>query len=226
MTYAIECRNVQKTYGEGPTAYQALKGVDFLAEPGEFVMLSGPSGSGKTTLLSILGCVLTASSGTVKLFDDDISKTKESALPELRLSYVGFVFQSHNLLASLTATENVVMLLQLRGYSHKAAVAEAHKLLEEVGLAEKVDSKPGDLSGGQRQRVAIARALAGSPPILLADEPTAALDAQNGLAITQTLKALAKDHGHTVVVVTHDNRIFHLADRIVHIEDGLIVEKS
>lgn len=226
MTYAIECRNVQKTYGEGPTAYQALKGVDFLAEPGEFVMLSGPSGSGKTTLLSILGCVLTASSGTVKLFDDDISKTKESALPELRLSYVGFVFQSHNLLASLTATENVVMLLQLRGYSHKAAVAEAHKLLAEVGLAEKVDSKPGDLSGGQRQRVAIARALAGSPPILLADEPTAALDAQNGLAITQTLKALAKDHGHTVVVVTHDNRIFHLADRIVHIEDGLIVEKS
>ena len=226
MTYAIECRNVQKTYGEGPTAYQALKGVDFLAEPGEFVMLSGPSGSGKTTLLSILGCVLTASSGTVKLFDDDISKTKESALPELRLSYVGFVFQSHNLLASLTATENVVMLLQLRGYSHKAAVAEAHKLLEEVGLAEKVDSKPGDLSGGQRQRVAIARALAGSPPILLADEPTAALDAQNGLAITQTLKALAKDHGHTVVVVTHDNRIFHLADRIVHIEDGLIVETS
>lgn len=226
MTYAIECRNVQKTYGEGPTAYQALKGVDFLAEPGEFVMLSGPSGSGKTTLLSILGCVLTASSGTVKLFDDDISKTKESALPELRLSYVGFVFQSHNLLASLTATENVVMLLQLRGYTHKAAVAEAHKLLAEVGLAEKVDSKPGDLSGGQRQRVAIARALAGSPPILLADEPTAALDAQNGLAITQTLKALAKDHGHTVVVVTHDNRIFHLADRIVHIEDGLIVEKS
>ncbi|MBL9112119.1 MAG: ABC transporter ATP-binding protein [Myxococcales bacterium] len=226
MTYAIECRNVQKTYGSGPTAYQALKGVDFVAEPGEFVMLSGPSGSGKTTLLSILGCVLTASSGTVKLFDDDISKTKESALPELRLSYVGFVFQSHNLLASLTATENVVMLLQLRGYSHKDAVAEAHKLLGEVGLGEKVDSKPGDLSGGQRQRVAIARALAGSPPILLADEPTAALDAQNGLAITQTLKALAKDHGHTVVVVTHDNRIFHLADRIVHIEDGLIVEKS
>lgn len=226
MTFAIECRNVQKTYGAGPTAYQALKGVDFVAEPGEFVMLSGPSGSGKTTLLSILGCVLTASSGTVKLFDDDISKTAESALPELRLSYVGFVFQSHNLLASLTATENVVMLLQLRGYTHKAAVAEAHKLLAEVGLGEKVDSKPGDLSGGQRQRVAIARALAGSPPILLADEPTAALDAQNGLAITQTLKALAKDHGHTVVVVTHDNRIFHLADRIVHIEDGLIVEKS
>jgi putative ABC transport system ATP-binding protein len=155
---------VQKTYGSGPTAYQALKGVDFVAEPGEFVMLSGPSGSGKTTLLSILGCVLTASSGTVKLFDDDISKTKESALPELRLSYVGFVFQSHNLLASLTATENVVMLLQLRGYSHRAAVAEAHKLLGEVGLGEKVDSKPGDLSGGQRQRVAIARALAGNRP--------------------------------------------------------------
>lgn len=222
---AIECRDVKKTYGEGVTAYQALKGVDFVAEPGEFVMLSGPSGSGKTTLLSILGCVLTASSGLVKLFDQDISRAEESDLPGLRLSYVGFVFQAHNLLASLTATENIGMLLELRGYSAKAAKAEAHKLLGEVGLGDKFESKPGDLSGGQRQRVAIARALAGAPPILLADEPTAALDAQNGLAVTETLRALARDHGHTVVVVTHDNRIFHLADRIVHIEDGLIVEK-
>lgn len=222
---AIECRDVKKTYGAGATAYQALKGVDFCAEPGEFVMLSGPSGSGKTTLLSILGCVLTASSGKVKLFTEDISNAQDSALAGLRLSYVGFVFQAHNLLASLTATENIAMLLELRGYAGKAATEEAHKLLSEVGLGDKFESKPGDLSGGQRQRVAIARALAGAPPILLADEPTAALDAQNGLAVTETLRALAKDHGHTVVVVTHDNRIFHLADRIVHIEDGLIVEK-
>lgn len=223
---AIECRDVKKTYGSGATAYTALKGVEFLVAPGEFVMLSGPSGSGKTTLLSILGCVLTATSGKVKLFDQDISNAKESALPGLRLSYIGFVFQAHNLLASLTATENIAMLLELRGYSAKGAIDEAHKLLTDVGLSDKFESKPGDLSGGQRQRVAIARALAGSPPILLADEPTAALDAQNGLAVTETLRSLAKDHGHTVVVVTHDNRIFHLADRIVHIEDGLIVEKG
>ena len=223
---AIDCAGVEKTYGSGATAYRALKGVDFQVAPGEFVMLSGPSGSGKTTLLSILGCVLTASGGKVKLFDQDISYAKEGMLPGLRLSYIGFVFQAHNLLASLTATENIAMLLELRGYSSKAAVAEAHRLLGDVGLGDKVDSKPGDLSGGQRQRVAIARALAGAPPILLADESTAALDAQNGLSVTETLRSLAKDHGHTVVVVTHDNRIFHLADRIVHIEDGLIVEKS
>ncbi len=221
---AIDVRAVTKTYGSGATAFQALRGVDFLVRPGEFVMLSGPSGSGKTTLLSILGCVLTASSGKVKLFDEDISGAKDSDLPRLRLSYIGFVFRSHNLLASLTATENLALLLQLRGYSFARARAEAELLLKQVGLGDKFGSKPADLSGGQRQRVAIARALAGSPPIILADEPTAALDAHNGLAVTETLRTLAKVHGHTVVVVTHDNRIFHLADRIVHIEDGLIVE--
>jgi putative ABC transport system ATP-binding protein len=219
---AIDVRNVTKTYGAGATAFQALRGVDFQVAPGEFVMLSGPSGSGKTTLLSILGCVLTASTGTVILEGEDISKAPESVLPRLRLAYVGFVFQTHNLIASLSAHDNVSMLLEMRGWSRRDARAEAKRLLEEVGLGDKLESLPRDLSGGQRQRVAIARALAGAPPILLADEPTAALDAQNGLQITQMLRTLAKEHGHTVVVVTHDNRIFHLADRIVHIEDGLI----
>ncbi len=220
----IEVRNVTKTYGSGATAFQALKGVDFPVNAGEFVMLSGPSGSGKTTLLSILGCVLTATSGHVQLMGEDISKAKEGDLPRLRRSYIGFVFQAHNLIASLTAQENVGLLLEMRGSSQSKARAEAGRLLDDVGLGDKLMSKPGDLSGGQRQRVAIARALAGSPPIILADEPTAALDAQNGLKVTETLRALAKEHGHTVVVVTHDNRIFHLADRIVHIEDGLIQE--
>jgi putative ABC transport system ATP-binding protein len=223
---AIDVRNVTKTYGSGATAYQALRGVDIAVKPGEFVMLSGPSGSGKTTLLSILGCVLTATSGHVSLLGEDISHAGESALPRLRLEYIGFVFQSHNLIASLSAEDNIRMLLRLRGWSARDAAAEAVRLLEQVGLGDKRASKPADLSGGQRQRVAIARALAGSPPILLADEPTAALDAKNGLAVTETLRALAKDHGHTVVVVTHDNRIFHLADRIVHIEDGLIQENA
>jgi putative ABC transport system ATP-binding protein len=224
--YAIDVRNVTKTYGSGDTAYQALRGVDFHVRAGEFVMLSGPSGSGKTTLLSILGCVLTASSGHVALLGNNISAVKDSKLAGLRLSYIGFVFQAHNLLMSLSARENISMLLALRGMGTAAASAEAQRLLTQVGLGDKCESLPRDLSGGQRQRVAIARALAGSPPILLADEPTAALDAQNGLAVTETLRNLAKNHGHTVVVVTHDNRIFHLADRIVHIEDGLISEPA
>lgn len=222
---AVDVKNVTKTYGSGATAYTALKGVDFHAEPGEFVMLSGPSGSGKTTLLSILGCVLSPSSGYVGLLGEDISVAKEKDLPRLRLQYVGFVFQAHNLLASLTATENIAMLLRLRGWAQKDAVKEAHHLLDQVDLADKYNSRPGELSGGQRQRVAIARALAGSPPVILADEPTAALDAHNGLRITEILRELAKEHGHTVVVVTHDNRIFHLGDRIVRIEDGLILKE-
>lgn len=222
MSYAIDCSDVGKTYGSGETAFVALKGVDFRVEAGEFVMLSGPSGSGKTTLLSILGCVLTATSGHVSLLGEDISKATDSQLPRLRREYIGFVFQSHNLLASLDATANVALLLRMRGYTSRDASAEAARLLRSVGLGDKLASRPADLSGGQRQRVAIARALAGSPPILLADEPTAALDAHNGLAVTELLRNLAKEHGHTVVVVTHDNRIFHLADRIVRIEDGMI----
>lgn len=146
--------------------------------------------------------------------------------PRLRLSYIGFVFQSHNLIEALSAQDNLALLLQLRGWSHADARREAARLLESVGLSDKRDSKPRDLSGGQRQRVAIARALAGAPPILLADEPTAALDAHNGYVVTELLRVLAKVHGHTVVVVTHDARIFHLADRIVHIEDGLIAERT
>ena len=224
--YAINVRNVTKVYGDGDNAFVALKGVDFAVSPGEFVMLSGPSGSGKTTLLSILGCVLTATSGHVELLTENISRVKEAHLPRLRREYIGFVFQSHNLIASLDATQNIELLLRMRGFGRAEATGEAHRLLRAVGLGDKLESRPGDLSGGQRQRVAIARALAGSPPILLADEPTAALDAHNGLAVTELLLRLAKDHGHTVVVVTHDSRIFHLADRIVHIEDGLIAREE
>lgn len=220
----IEVSNLTKTYGIGNAAHQALRGVDFAVAPGELVMLSGPSGSGKTTLLSIIGCVLTATSGHVSLFGHDVSSRSESELPDLRLSYVGFIFQGHNLIASLTASENLALLLEMRGFSSKAATGEARRLLGLVGLADRTDARPADLSGGQRQRVAIARALAGSPPLLLADEPTAALDAQNGLKVTELLRSLAKQHGHTVVVVTHDPRIFHLADRIVRIEDGRIEE--
>jgi putative ABC transport system ATP-binding protein len=224
--HAIEVTDLTKVYGSGPTAYKALRGVDFRVDAGEFVMLSGPSGSGKTTLLSILGCVLSATSGTVRLLGRDVSKATEAELSELRLSAIGFVFQSHNLLASLTAIDNVKLLLDLRGVAVGDACDRAARTLEAVGLGGKLESLPRDLSGGQRQRVAIARALAGDPPFILADEPTAALDAQNGLAVTELLRSLAKQANRTVVVVTHDSRIFHLADRIVHIEDGLIKEAT
>jgi putative ABC transport system ATP-binding protein len=222
----LSARAVTKTYGSGAVAYQALRGVDFEARAGEFVMLSGPSGSGKTTLLSIMGCVLTPTTGEVKIYGEMISGRRESELPRLRLSYIGFIFQGHNLIASFDALENVALSMRMRGYSVRDSNREAKRLLERVGLGDKLDRKPNELSGGQRQRVSIARALAGSPPIILADEPTASLDAETGMTVTMLLKDMAREAGHTVVVVTHDNRIYHLGDRIVHIEDGHIVDHA
>lgn len=223
--FAIDAQKVGKVYGKGDLAFEALKRVDFRVKKGEFVMLAGPSGSGKSTLLSILGCVLTASSGSVELLGRSVTNLPESKLPELRLQLIGFIFQGHNLIASLTARENVALALQMRARSVKQSLIEADALLASVGLADKTKSYPADLSGGQRQRVSIARAIAGSPPLLLADEPTAALDAQSGMIVTELLRKLCREHGTTVVVVTHDSRIFHLADRIVHIEDGQIQDE-
>jgi len=220
---AIDARGITKVFGSGALAYQALRGVDFQVAPGELVMLVGPSGSGKTTLLSILGCVLTATAGELALFGERLTGMKERDLPALRRALIGFVFQGHNLLASLDPLDNVRPVPGTRGAPYPAAVREATALLTRVGLADKLRNNPTQLSGGQRQRVAIARALAGSPPLVLADEPTAALDAVSGLEVTQLLLELCRERGTTVVVVTHDNRIFHLADRIVYIEDGHIV---
>ena len=223
---AVDVHGMTKVYGSGAVAFQALKEVDFHAETGEFVMLSGPSGSGKTTLLSILGCVLRPTSGQVLLFGQDVAGAREDELPALRLRLIGFVFQGFNLIASLSASENIALVLQLRGWNPREARREAARLLADVGMPEKADSLPRDLSGGQRQRVAIARAIAGHPPLILADEPTANLDGHTGLQVTAMLKELARAHRSTVVVVTHDNRIFHLADRLVQIEDGRIGKES
>lgn len=220
---AIEATGVTKVFGQGSLAFQALKGVDFAVQRGEFVMLAGPSGSGKTTLLSILGCVLGATSGEIRVDGQRITGRRESELPALRLSRIGFIFQGHNLIASLSARDNVALVLEMRGAPAPVARQEAEALLERVGLGKKTRAMPHELSGGQRQRVAVARALAGNPPIVLADEPTAALDAESGRTVTELLREVARERGGTVVVVTHDNRIFHLADRIVYIEDGLIV---
>jgi len=223
---AVDVQGLKKVYGSGAVAFEALKDVDFHADAGEFVVLAGPSGSGKTTLLSILGCVLRPTAGRVALFGRDVAAARENELPALRLGLIGFVFQGFNLIASLSAGDNIALVLQLRGWQPREATREAVKLLAEVGMPEKAHSLPRDLSGGQRQRVAIARGLAGHPPLLLADEPTANLDGHTGVQVTEMLRDLARAHGSTVVVVTHDNRIFHLADRMVHIQDGRIQEEA
>lgn len=220
---AIEVTDLTKTFGDANAATTILDSVSLSVERGEFLMLAGPSGSGKTTLLSLIGCALRATSGSIRLHGTEITAKKDSELSQLRRSHIGFVFQGHNLIASMSATENIVFQMQMRGLGTDEATREAHRLLEHVGLADKRDAKPHELSGGQRQRVAIARAIAGRPPIILADEPTAALDHKSGALVTRLLRDLAREAGHTVVVVTHDNRIFELADRIEHLEDGKLV---
>jgi putative ABC transport system ATP-binding protein len=223
MPPAITVRDLTKKYGEGASGTLALGGVNLDVHAGELLMLVGPSGSGKTTLLSILGCILTASSGSVRIEGREVVGLSEKELPGLRLQHIGFVFQGFNLFPTLTASENVELMLDLKGFSSSPAKTRARDLLDQVGLQGKYASFPADLSGGQKQRVAIARALAGDPGILLADEPTAALDSESGRNVMEMMSQLAHARGRAVVIVTHDSRVLSFADRIVKIEDGLIV---
>jgi putative ABC transport system ATP-binding protein len=222
MKTAIEVQNVTKTYSSGAAAVHALNGVDLAIEQGEMVFLMGPSGSGKTTLLSVMGCILQPTSGNVRIHGREVAGLHERELPAIRLAHIGFVFQGFNLFPTLTAGENVELALDLKGISGREARRRTTQLLEQVGIREKYGVFPEDLSGGQKQRVAIARALAGSPQILLADEPTAALDSQVGRRILELMRNLAHAQGVAVVIVTHDSRMLGFADRLVHIEDGRI----
>jgi putative ABC transport system ATP-binding protein len=224
MSSAISVRNVTKEFVEGPNRVQVLHGVDFDVQQGEVVLLMGPSGSGKTTLLSIMGCILRATSGSVQVAGSEVATLSERELPAIRLQNIGFIFQGFNLFPTLTVGENVELALDLKGVRGPKAKAEAGWLLDQVGLAAKRDSFPSDLSGGQKQRVAIARALSGSPSVVLADEPTAALDSQSGRNVMEMMHELAHKHGRGVVVVTHDSRVLEFGDRIVHMEDGRIAE--
>jgi putative ABC transport system ATP-binding protein len=226
MKPVIRLRGVSKIYGEGAAAVRALANVDLDVHAGEILMLCGPSGSGKTTLLSIMGCILRASRGSVLVRGEDIAKLREAELPRVRLGNFGFLFQGFNLFPALTAQENVEVALTLRGRSKRKARAEAAELLGQVGLAHKAAAYPADLSGGEKQRVAIARALAGDPPVLLADEPTAALDAVSGQNVMDILRRLAEERGRAVVIVTHDSRVLHYATRMVEIADGRIRRKG
>jgi len=226
MALAIDARGVTKVFGAGPLGHRALDAVDLQVEAGELVMLVGPSGSGKTTLLSILGCVMTADAGVVSLFDHDVTALRASELPLMRRALIGLVFQGHNLIASAPAWVNIALVLEVRGVAPRRAREEALALLARVGLGDRADAMPSELSGGQRQRVAVARAVAGSPPLVLADEPTASLDAVSGHQVTELLVSLSRERGATVVVVTHDPRIFDLADRVVTIEDGRVTKAA
>jgi putative ABC transport system ATP-binding protein len=219
---AIEVVNLAKTYGTGETAVHAVKGVDLDVFESELLLLLGASGSGKTTLISIIGGILSATSGSCKLRGQEIVGLPQSKLPRIRLENIGFIFQGFNLFPALTCAENVEIALDLKGVRSGQAKKRAAELLERVGLKAKLKTYPADLSGGQKQRVAIARALAGEPPIILADEPTAALDSESGKLIMDLLQELAHEKKRAIVVVTHDSRIFDYADRIVEIEDGRI----
>jgi putative ABC transport system ATP-binding protein len=219
----IEGVDIVQELGEGAGQVRALKGVTISLVGGELTLLMGPSGSGKTTLLSVLGCMLTPTRGTVRVLGRSTADARPEELAELRRRNVGFIFQSYHLFPTLTAVENVLLVLDVRGERSSGAVAKAREALAIVGLSHKVNSFPRELSGGEQQRVAIARAIVGSASAILADEPTGALDSENGHAIMKVLAAIAKDPSRAVLVVTHDPRILPFANRIVRIEDGCIV---
>jgi len=204
------------------TAVTALAGATLDIMPGEVTLIEGPSGSGKTTLISILGLLLTPTAGEVWLEGRNVAGLGERELPGLRARNFGFVFQGFNLFPALSALENVAIAIRMKNPRARDADGEARLLLEQVGLGERLRYLPGDLSGGQKQRVAIARALGGNPPILIGDEPTAALDTRTALSVMELLRQLADTEGRAVVVVTHDPRLERFADRVVRVEDGFI----
>jgi putative ABC transport system ATP-binding protein len=222
-TPVIEAVDVVKFLGSGPGRVEALKGITLSLVGGELTLLMGPSGSGKTTLLSILGCMLSPTTGTVRVLGHPTAGALPEQLAELRREHVGFVFQSYHLFPTLTAVENVRLALDVCGNRSSLAADKARAALEAVGLAAKTTAFPRELSSGEQQRVAIARAIVGKASAILADEPTAALDSANGQAIMSVLSGIAKDPSRAVLVVTHDPRILSYADRVVRIEDGRLV---
>lgn len=222
----LEAVGVGQYLGVGASRIQALRAVNLAIAGGELTLLMGPSGSGKTTLLSILGCMLTPTSGLVHLRGHSTAGMTPGELAKVRRDHIGFVFQSYHLFPTLTAIDNVRIPLDIRGVSAALSTKKAAETLAIVGLGKKTDSYPRELSGGEQQRVAIARAIVGEPAVVLADEPTAALDTENGRAVMSVLARIGKDPARGLLVVTHDPRIVSFADRVVQIEDGCITADS
>lgn len=219
----VICHGVTKTYGRGTAAVQALRGVDLSVRPGELMMLVGPSGCGKTTLISVLAGVLRRDGGDCIVLDCDYNEMERNDITRFRGKNVGFVFQTFNLIPSLTAAENVATPLMINGVHRRAAVAAADQMLNKVEFDERMmRSLPIDLSGGQQQRIAIARSLVHRPRLIVCDEPTSALDSETGRRVMNLVRQLAVDSERAVIVVTHDARIFDFADRIAYMNDGRI----
>ncbi|MBI5970533.1 MAG: ABC transporter ATP-binding protein [Deltaproteobacteria bacterium] len=220
MDIALETKDVTKIYRQGGIEVVAVEGVSLSLEAGMVLLIMGPSGSGKTTLLSMMGCILQPTSGTVRVDKGVVSGLSIDLLPDIRKKYFGFVFQSFNLFPSLTATENIEVILRLKGWKKADMRETAVGLLDAVGLKQRAGFYPRDLSGGEKQRVAFARAMAGDPAIILADEPTANLDSKTGNSVLELLKDMAETFGKAVAIVSHDPRAEALAHRVVFLEDG------
>jgi putative ABC transport system ATP-binding protein len=220
--FSIVAEDVTKTFREGKETVAVLKGASLHVEAGEVVALEGPSGSGKTTFLSILGCLLGATAGSVEIAGERVETAKPAKLQDVRRRHIGFVFQQFNLFPALTALENVEYALNLKGVRGSVAEQQARALIERVGLGDRAKFLPRDLSGGQKQRVAIARALVASPSVILADEPTANLDASVATQILELFGELAREEKRSLLIVTHDPKVRRVADRAVRIEDGRI----
>ncbi|RCJ14751.1 ABC transporter [Nostoc sp. ATCC 43529] len=222
----ISIKNLNHYYGKGALKKQILFDINLEINAGEIVIMTGPSGSGKTTLLSLIGGLRSVQEGSLKFLGEEIFGASQNKLVQMRRN-IGYIFQAHNLLGFLTAKQNVQMAVELNDrVSQAEAIAKSEMMLRAVGLEERINYYPDNLSGGQKQRIAIARALVNHPPLVLADEPTAALDKQSGRDVVEIMQSLAKNQGTTILLVTHDNRILDIADRIVEMEDGLLTRNS
>lgn len=225
MPMLLNIQNIYKNYGKEPMIVPVLKAVSLEVVQGDYIAIMGPSGSGKTTLMNIIGCLDRASLGTYLFEDEDISEMNDDALSDLRLNKIGFVFQNFNLLSSETAQENVALPLIYAGIDKEKRNQRAIDVLNKVGLQDRISFKPSQLSGGQKQRVAIARAIINNPKILLADEPTGALDQASGKQVMELFKSL-NDEGVTIIMITHDANVASHAKKILHIIDGEIIENK
>ncbi|MEC4812023.1 MAG: DevA family ABC transporter ATP-binding protein [Scytonema sp. PMC 1069.18] len=216
-------KNLNHCYGKGVLKKQILFDINLEVYSGEIVIMTGPSGSGKTTLLSLIGGLRSVQEGSLKFLGEELCRASQTKLVNIRRK-IGYIFQAHNLLEFLTARQNVQMAVELDEHiSTEEAIAKSEAILKAVGLEQRINYYPENLSGGQKQRVAIARALVNNPPLVLADEPTAALDKQSGRDVVELMQHLAKEQGTSILLVTHDNRILDIADRIVAMEDGYLV---
>jgi putative ABC transport system ATP-binding protein len=222
---AIAIENLNHYYGKGALKKQTLFNIKLKIFSGEIVIMTGPSGSGKTTLLSLIGGLRSVQQGSLKFLGQELCGTSQKQLVQVRRQ-IGYIFQAHNLLEFLTARQNVQMSVELNNHSKQEAEAKSEAMLQAVGLGDRINYYPENLSGGQKQRVAIARALVNHPKMVLADEPTAALDKKSGRDVVELMQRLAKEQGCTILMVTHDNRILDIADRIISMEDGRLIQTS